>query len=273
MELGILIVLGRFLIALPLGIAAGFGNSLCKSVINLFNILFSAIPALIISILVLKLSFFLGLFKTQSIIAFVIVLTAVGWAKLAGIIRERVQNILSQPFITGEEAIGKSKMKIAIENVLPHLSPELTVLFFMEIALALSMIMQLGIFVVYVGNLRVLSGTDSPVVMNISYEPEWASMLSSSIGYIKTAPWTVLVPALTFFISILGFNLVGEGLRERLQSKHSKFIIFFRKLLTLRIFTRKFVKITALSLSFITLVIASQAVLDNIVEVLLQKKR
>lgn len=224
LELGFLVVMGRFIIAMPLGIAAGFGNSLCKSVINLFNVLFSAIPALIISILVLKISFFQGLYKEQSIIAFAIVLTVVGFGRLARLISERVENILSQPFITGEKAIGKSKIKIAFENILSHLAPELIVLFFIEMALALSMIMELGFFGVYVGNLRLVSDTDGAVmqVMNVSYEPEWASMLASSMLYLSTASWTVLSPAVTFFISIFGFNLFGEGLREELQSKNSK---------------------------------------------------
>lgn len=264
-ELGVLVVFGRFLIAMPMGIAAGFGNSFCRSSINLFNLLFSAIPALIVSILVLKINFFLGLFKSQSIIAFVIVLTVVGWAKLAAVIRERVENILTQPFITGEKAIGKSELKIALENVLPHLSAELIVLFFMEIALALSMIMQLGIFGAYVGNLRLIADTDGAVAttMNISYEPEWASMLSSSMGYITTAPWTVLSPAVTFFISILGFNLLGEGLREKLQGKNSKFVIYFRRVFNLRIFTRKFLRTTAVVLSVVIVITAAGSIMNN----------
>ncbi|MDD7795149.1 ABC transporter permease subunit [Clostridium sp. 'White wine YQ'] len=217
LEIGILVVLGRFLIAIPLGIAAGFGNNLCKSIISLFNLVFSAIPALIISILVLGISFFLGLFKEQSILAFVIVLTIVGFGKVAGLVRERVENILSKPFITGERAIGKSNILIAVKNVLPHLSPELIVLIFMEMALALSMIMELGLFGAYVGNIRIL--LDGGKTLNISVEPEWASMISSSIAYISAAPWMVFSPAVAFFISIFSFNLFGEGLREMFSRK------------------------------------------------------
>ena len=263
LQLGILVVLGRLFIALPVGLAAGFGNSICKSAISLFSILFSAIPALIISLLILKKSYFLGLFKNQSIIAFVIVLTLVGWAKLAGVIRERVENILSQSFITGEKAIGKSNLKIATQNVVPHLAPELTVLLFMEMALVLSMIMELGFFGVYVGNLRVVSDTSGGIItaMNISYEPEWASMLSTSIAYLSTAPWTVLSPAAAFFISMFGFNLFGEGLREKLQSKDSKFVVYFRRLFSLKIFTRKVIKRASLILSAVIIMITAHGII------------
>ncbi|MBK1812324.1 ABC transporter permease subunit [Clostridium sp. YIM B02505] len=241
-EICFFVVLGRFLIALPLGIAAGVGNSFSNSAINLFNVIFSTVPSLLISIMILKIAFFTNLFKAQSLIAFVVVLTAVGWSKLAGIIRERVQSILAQPFVTGEKAIGKSNFKIIMENVLPHFSPELTVLFFMEMALALSMLMQLGFFGLYVGNIRVVQNSDSNALVNISYEPEWASMLSSSINSFKTAPWTVLSPAAAFFISIFGFNLFGEGLRKKLQSKNSMFIVNFRNILTLKLISKKTLK-------------------------------
>ncbi|KJS50271.1 ABC transporter permease subunit [Desulfosporosinus sp. BICA1-9] len=88
-----------------------------------FNVIFSAIPALIFSIILLKMDFFLALDKRQSIIAFVLVLTFVGWAKLATLVMERVREVLNKPFITAESAIGKGKLRIALENVLPHLAP------------------------------------------------------------------------------------------------------------------------------------------------------
>lgn len=258
MELGGLVVLGRFIIAMPVGIAAGFGNSACKSAIDIFSILFSAIPALVISILILKISFFQGLFKSQSIIAFVTVLTVVGWARVAGVIKERTQDILSKPFINGEKAIGKSGLRITLENVMPHLSPEIVVLLFMEMALALSMIMELGFFGVYVGNLKMVADTSDAgmQVMNVSYEPEWASMLSTSINYLKTAPWTVLPPAVMFFVSIFGFNLFGEGIRDTIQNKDSKFIVYMRKALSVRIFTGKFLKAAGSVLAVLIVIIA-----------------
>ncbi|HWJ04140.1 MAG TPA: ABC transporter permease subunit, partial [Verrucomicrobiae bacterium] len=233
--LGFLVVVGRYLLALPLGLLAGFGSYVARTAINQFNVIFSAIPALIISIIVLKMDFFLALDKQYSIIAFVFVLSMAGWAKLGAIIMERVNDILSQPFIRSERAIGKGQLRIAVENVLPHLAPELVVLFFMEIAGALNMIMQLGVFGVFVGNLRFIADTQGGVVtfLNLSFEPEWASMLSTSRKYILTAPWMVLFPASAFFISILGFNLIGEGLRARLQARDSRFGIYVRRLLML----------------------------------------
>lgn len=216
-SLGILIALSEFLIAVPLALIAGFGNKTIKTLIEKFNILFSAIPALLIAMIILNLDYFAGQEKTYSIVSFVTVLTAVGWARVGVLVLERVEGIMLKPFIKGEVAIGKSAIKIATENVLPHLAPELIVLYFMEVARSLSMLMQLGIFAVFVGNLGLINDASAgvPINIDISYEPEWASMLSTSRVLLTTAPWAVLYPALAFFISVLGFNLFGEGLRLR----------------------------------------------------------
>lgn len=232
--LGILIAIGQFLVAVPLALLGGFGNSLARSIILQFNVVFSAVPALLISIIILKLDLIAGLDKKSSIIAFVLILTAVSWPKLGSLVMERVEAILSKPFIKGERAIGKRRIRIALENVIPHLAPELIILFFMEIARNLSMLMQLGIFAIFVGNLGIINDPTSGVNINtdISFEPEWASMLSTSRTLISTAPWAVMYPALAFFISVLGFNLFGEGLRKQLQSKDSRMTLIFRKLIT-----------------------------------------
>ena len=270
MTLGILIAIGQFLIAVPLALIAGFGNRFVKSIIQQFNVIFSAIPALLIAIILLKLDYFTSLEKEKSIWAFVVVLSVVSWAKLGSLILERVEAIILQPFIKSEVAIGKKSFKIALENVMPHLAPEMFVLFFMEIARSLSMLMQLGIFSVFVGNLGVINDFSGGVAVNLdlSYEPEWASMLSTSRNLIGSAPWAVIVPALAFFISVLGFNLFGEGLRRLMQRKDSTAVLVFRKILMfdfkyLWSHFNKYTKIKiAFTIAFFVIAIASFSALN-----------
>lgn len=232
--LGLLVAFGRFVIALPLALHAGFGHKGTDGFIRQFNILFSAIPALLISIIVLNLDFFKGLDKNRSIWAFVIVLSGIGWPRMARLLQNRIEWLNKQSFVKGATAIGKHPLKIAIENVIPHLVPEMTVLFFMEIARALSMIMQLGVFGVFIGNLRIIKDADfgNMTYYDISFEPEWASMLGASKNYITAAPWVIIFPAIAFFITVLALNLFGEGLREVMQNKDSKAIPIIRKVTT-----------------------------------------
>lgn len=257
MTLGILIVIGRFLIALPLGIWAGFGSHASRAVINQFNAMFSAIPSLIICIIILKINFFASLYKRESIIAFVLVLTLTGWSKLGLIIMERVEDILRKPFIKGEIAIGKGTFQIAVQNVIPHLSAELVVMFFMELAMALSMVMQLGVFGVFIGNVKVMA--DSGIPANINYEPEWGGMISTGRVYISTAPWVILAPTIAFFLSILGANLFGEGIRIKIQDKNSNFIVNVRRALSFdrKAYEGKRFKTAAIILAFLILFVFS----------------
>ena len=75
-------------------------------------------------------------------------------------------------FFTGK-AIGKTKFQLAVKNVFPHLLPEIVVLFFLEIARVLTLMMQLGIFGVFVGNVRIVddSGWYGYKYVNLPYEP------------------------------------------------------------------------------------------------------
>jgi len=232
--MGVFTALAQFLVAIPFALFGGFGNVGAKSITTQLNVIFSAIPSLLICIILLQLDYFVNLDKNQSIIAFVVVLTIVGWPKLGVLILERVELINKQSFIKGEIAIGKKRSKIAIENVMPHLAPEVIVLFFMEIARNLSLIMQLGVFGIFIGNLKIIKSSDFGTLTfyNVSFEPEWASMLATSRSMVTIAPWTILFPAFAFFVSVLGFNLVGEGLRRLLQKKDSKAIAIMRKFMT-----------------------------------------
>ncbi|AHC16276.1 ABC transporter permease [Salinispira pacifica] len=210
------IVLLRFALAVPLGIRAAFGGKIAAGLIHQFSLIFNAIPALLISLIILKLELFQSLDTMASALAFTAVLAGVTWSRTAHIILERSSNILSMQFIRSEIAIGKSPWMITRKNLIPHLLPETLVLFFMEIGSALTLLMQLGIFAVFLGNLRIVRDTTNGIIsyFNVSFEPEWASMLGTARNMISTAPWMVIYPALAFFITVLGFNLFAEGLRQ-----------------------------------------------------------
>jgi len=221
MLLAFFIVIARFLLAIPFGFLAGFGSLTAHSVIDNLSRFFGTIPTLLLCIIILKMDFFIGLEKSYSILAFVTLLGFVGFGKLGIVIEERVASIIREPFVNGDVAIGKNKWQIAITTVFKHLYPELIVMFFLEFARALTLLLQLGLFAVFVGNVRFIEDTSGGNIktMDISYEPEWASMLGAARNNIRSAPWIVFYPAMAFFISVLGLNAFGEGLRWLLSGE------------------------------------------------------
>lgn len=233
LKIAFFVTIFRFLIGLPLGILSGFNHSLPKNIIRQVNILFSGLPPLLFAIFVLHLNVFSKLEKTWSTFAFIVVLTIVGFGKLASAFEEATRNILTRPYITSEYLLGKSRYEVAIENVLPHIMPEVVILFFMEVARVLTLQIQLGLFSIFIGNLKILLGDDFGVIRywNVSFEPEWASLLGYASQSLNVAPWMVIYPTIAFFISVLGFNMFGEGLRIQLQDRQSSFIPKVRKII------------------------------------------
>ena len=222
----------RFLIALPLSLLAGFGNKTSISIIKVFSAIFSAIPTLIISFMILELPTIIKLPLEESIIAFIVVLTFVGWGSLANILQDRVKDILEQNFIQGEIAIGKSKFKIALENVMPHLIASMIIFTFLEIGKVLLLIAQLGVFGTYVGKSSVTS--DFILIQESvrpTTHPEWGSMLASArYALANRRAWMVIFPGLAVSISIIGFNLLAEGLHHELVKRNSMIIAWIKRI-------------------------------------------
>lgn len=220
----VLIALGRLLISLPLAILAGYRNRLSIWVIRQFGVMFSAFPLIIIAMLFSRIKLLEDIFKEPTrIVAYILIIF--GWSRLANLLKEKVEEVLNQDFIEGEIAIGKNRAEIALQNIIPHLIPTIVVLFFLEVAQALLMLSQVGVF-----GLIISTGTvDAAGDYRIPFEVEWASLLVSpqmplSIGRY----WLVLYPAAAFSVSIIGFNLLGEGLRLELDKRSSRIISWIR---------------------------------------------
>ncbi|MDF2590841.1 MAG: binding-protein-dependent transport system inner rane component [Clostridia bacterium] len=228
MVIAVLIAIGRMLIALPLAISAAYKNRFSIWFIKQFNILFSAFPLIIIVILLSRLQLFMDFLKDEKLIM-ALLLTTFGWSKLSYVLMEKVSEILNQDFIEGEIAIGKSRLEIAVQNVIPHLIPSLIILFFLEIALVLQTMAQIGIFGLMAG--AGYSNVDGD--LNVPYEFDWASLLVFAYLFFGTDKmYLVIYPAAAFAISIIAFNLFGEGLRIEFEKRTSRVITLIRRIPT-----------------------------------------
>lgn len=227
MKLGLLVALFRLAIGLPLGVAAGMGSRGLSHFIKGFNTFFTAIPMIIFSFLILNIGYFGSMQIDEAIIAFAIVLTMVGWSKLAGIIEDSTKLVMEEDFIEGEIAIGKTKTQIAFQNVLPHIIPGTISLFFKEMGLALFLVSQLAVLNVFVGVTRRITEFDFRAAYLMNLEPEWGGSLSRIAQNMKgfeNTYWMVVFPVLAFTLAIIGLNLTGEGLRIEFQKKDSRII-------------------------------------------------
>ena len=230
LKTALLIVALRFLLAIPIGIIAGIGSKFASAIIHFFNTVFTALPILFVSFFVLNIEYVNGLQVDESIIAFAIVLSILGWGKLGKQVEERASKIMKEEFIEGEVAVGKSKIQIAVQNMIPHLVPSLISIVFIEVGLVIFLLAQLSIFSVFVGPRIHFVRVEGQRGFYVAENPEWGAMLSRIVINNKLGNyWIGLYPALAFTSGILAFNLTGEGLRIEFEKRTSKVASNIRK--------------------------------------------
>jgi len=226
----ILVVFFRFLVAIPVGILAGMKVSFFSRGLRLFNTVFTTIPSLIFSFIVLNIEYIRNLPLNQAMPIFVVVLTIVGWPKLARQIEDRTERIMGEDFIEGEIALGKHQGQILKENLLPHLTPSMISWGFIEMGLVLFLLAQLSILGIFIGPSQGAMIIDGAPQWFTAVNAEWSNLLSRAPIDIRAGHyWLVLFPSLFFFVGITGFNLVGEGLKEEFEKRESRIVSWIQQ--------------------------------------------
>lgn len=187
-------------IALVLGTAAAlaavfYGTVVDAVVMRLVDILF-AFPGLILAILLAGL---LGPSRTHTMMAIGLVY-APAFARVA---RAAAVETMARPFVEAARALGAGQTRLMFRHVLPQLISPLIVLSTIYLSAAILTEASLS----YIG-----LGTQPP-------EPSWGSMLFAAETYMQLAPWLAIFPGLAIMITILGFNFIGDWLRDVLDPR------------------------------------------------------
>lgn len=229
--MAVLVALLRMLISIPLAILMAYRNKPIEWFVQKFNKVFNAFPLIIIVLVISRLQLISDLFEYKSTVI-IILLTVFGWSRLTSLLSRKVKEVLEQDFIEGEMAIGKTRLEIAIQNILPHIIPTIAILFFLEVASALLIIAQLGVFGLALdGGYYDTSDTQHNGELMVPSEFDWASLLMFAyLLFGSHEMWLVIFPATAFAISIIGFNMLGEGLRFELEKRNSKIISWIKAL-------------------------------------------
>jgi len=118
--------------------------------------------------------------------------------RAARITRSVVLNVANLDFVAAASVIGESQPSILIREILPNIWPNVLVEACLRFSYAILIISALG----YLG-----IGLQPPT-------PDWGLMISEAAAYITVAPWMILGPAASIVLSVVSFNLVGDGLQE-----------------------------------------------------------
>ncbi|QDZ43037.1 ABC transporter permease [Corynebacterium sp. sy039] len=188
---GVIAVAVAACFGIPLGIYAGMRRGLAEILIMRGADLFLAFPALLMAIIAS------AIFGGSTLTAMI----AIGIASVpafARVCRSATLSVMTRDFIAASYSAGKSNMHVALRHVVPNIMGVIIVQ--ASIAFALAILAEAGLS--FLG-----LGTAPPT-------PSWGRMLQAAGSFLSSAPHLALAPGGAIAVSVLGFNLLGDGLRD-----------------------------------------------------------
>ncbi len=196
LEVGFVAIGIATIIGILLGAAAGYYGGYLDSAIMRFVDIMLSIPTIFLVLAVIAI-------LEPSIINIMIVIGLTSWMEPARLVRAEFISLKEREFVTAARALGANDRRIIFRHILPNgLSPILV-----------SATMGIGGAVLVESALSFLGlGVQPPT-------PSWGSLLSSGKDNIEIAWWLSAFPGLAILITVLGYNLLGEGIRDALDPR------------------------------------------------------
>ena len=183
-------------IALAVGIVAGYRGGWPDTALMGVVDLLLAFPSLILALAVAG-ALGPGLFNV------LLAVGAVWWVGHARIIRGITLGTRQMEYVTAARAIGASNLHIILRHIVPNILGPIVVIASLDV----------GWVILGIAGLNFLGlGAQPPT-------PEWGAMLNDARPYLQTAPRLLLLPGTAIFVAVLGFNLLGDGLRDLLDPR------------------------------------------------------
>ncbi len=193
---GVISVSIAIALGVPLGLAAGFVGGLVDGLISRFTDAMLACPFLILAI---AFAAFLGPSLTNAMLAIGITATPL----FIRLTRGQVLSLRAEEYIEAARSVGNPGWRVAMRHILPNILPQLLVQTTITIATA----------IIAEASMSFLGLGQQPPA------PSWGSMLNSAQRFLSNAPWMALWPGMIIFLTVLSFNLLGDGLRDALDPR------------------------------------------------------
>ena len=184
------------LVGVPVALVAGYWRGWVDTVLMRLVDIWMSIPAVLLAIALMAV---LGLGLWKVVLAIVIV----DWTRFARVIRGEVLALREREFVEAARSLGLGPLRVMVEELLPNVVPLVIVLASLEMAIA-------------VGVEALLSFVGLGVQASV---PSWGAMIAEGRGYLMVSWWGMGLPMLALIVAVVGFNLLGEGLRERLDPR------------------------------------------------------
>jgi peptide/nickel transport system permease protein len=196
LEIGLIITVLAALIGVPLGIVAGWIGGATGEIIMRVTDVFLSVPALVLALAVVGA---LG----PGILNAMLALSLVWWPGYVRLVQGKTLALAQETYVEAARAAGAGRRRIVFQHILPNCVSPIVVKASMDMGTAILAAASLG----FIG-----LGAQPPY-------PEWGAMISHGRNYLPTWWWYSAFPGLAIYLTVLGFNLVGDGLRDLLDPK------------------------------------------------------
>lgn len=195
-SLGVSVVMGGLLLGTSLGLSAGYFGGKVDSLLMRITDVFLTFPQLVFAMAIMAI-------RGQGFGNVVFALTVTGWTAFARLVRAEALSLRSREFVQAAQSLGAGNPRILFRHLLPNLMAPVIVQATM--GLATPILTEAALTFLGIG-----------MPPNI---PSWGGMLSVDRDFMETAWWSVTFPGLAIALTVLGFNLFGDGLRDALDPK------------------------------------------------------
>lgn len=183
------------IIGILLGSISGYFRSKVGTVIDSLTNIFQVIPAFFLALV------FLVVFGS-SLYLLMLVIAVTTWPMIARLMRAQVMSVKERLFVEAAKAVGCRDLRILFKHVVPHAIPPALAYTILEIGAAI--IMEAGLSYLGLGDPNY---------------PSWGRIIYEGQPYIISAPWISLVPGAFLVYTIVGINLIGNGLLKIVSPK------------------------------------------------------
>ncbi len=196
LQIGFLTAAIALCIGVPLGLISGYKGGILDNVIMRLIDVMLGFPYLLLAMIIVAV---LGPSLRNAMIA----VGVVNVPLYARLVRGSVLAVRELEYVQACRALGASDMRIGLQHILPNVAAPIIV----------QTTLRMGQSIINAAGLSFLGlGAQPPT-------PEWGAMLASGREFVLRAPWVGTFPGLAIFITVLGFNLMGDGLRDGLDPK------------------------------------------------------
>lgn len=189
--LGFTVLSIALLIGVPLGVIAGFWGGRVNAVIMRITDIFLSIPSLVLALAVAAI-------MEPTLMNIMIAISFGWWPWFTRLVQGEVLKLKGEQFVLAAEGLGSSKWRISFKEILPNCVSIIIV----KSTLDMGFVILTGASLGFLG-----LGAQPPI-------PEWGTMIAQGRVYLPDMWWQATFPGLAILVTVLGFNLLGDGLRD-----------------------------------------------------------